>query len=211
MSETKSVFETLYAVNVSDKIKQKQSLSYLPWASAWAEVKKRYPKASFTVFEQTIDEYGTTRFWFDDGRTGWVKVGVTIEDKTETITLPIMDLRNKPIPADQITSMDANKAQMRCLVKACALHGLGQSLYIGEDLPEDVLKTQEQIEKIDSIAKKKAAISEKAKAQVADFCKAAEKAAFPDMDESLITGNYKNIEDADILTTLEKQLMTIRK
>ena len=46
----KSVFQTLYDIDVSDKIKQKNGLSYLSWASAWAEVKKAFPDASFKVY-----------------------------------------------------------------------------------------------------------------------------------------------------------------
>ena len=40
MAENKSVFDILNAVDVSTKIKAKNGLSYLSWASAWAEVKK---------------------------------------------------------------------------------------------------------------------------------------------------------------------------
>jgi len=207
----KSVFETLYAIDASSKIKKKQGLSYISWASAWAEVKKIYPDADYTVYPQIMDDYGNTRFWHDDGKSGWVDVGVTIEGKEERVTLAIMDLRNNAIPADEITSTQANKAQMRCLVKALALHGFSMHIFEGEDLPEETSRVNELHEKVATLAKKKAALSEKAKDKVADFCKAAEKAAFPDMDESLITGNYKNIEDAEILATLEKQLMTIRK
>jgi hypothetical protein len=40
MSEkTKSVFETLSAINVNDKVEKKSGLTYLSWAWAWGEVK----------------------------------------------------------------------------------------------------------------------------------------------------------------------------
>jgi len=50
MSKTeKSVFETLSAINVNDKVEQKNGLTYLSWAWAWAEVKKNYPSATYKV------------------------------------------------------------------------------------------------------------------------------------------------------------------
>ena len=55
------------------------------------------------------------------------------------------------------------------------------------------------------------AAAEKAKAKVAECCKAAEKEADPSLADDAITGNYKNIEDVEILTNLKKQLLAIRK
>jgi len=211
MSENKSVFETLNAIDVSDKIKSKNGLTYLSWADAWAEIKKQYPDANYKIYRQIIDQDGNTRFWHDDGRTGWVEVGVTIEEQEIIEVLAIMNLKNQSIPADQITSVDANKSLKRCLVKACALHGLGLYIYQNEDLPEDVSKSMELKEKIKTLVDKKVTISDKAKAKVAELCKAAERQANPELDEDLISGNYKNIDDVDILTNLEKQLLAIRK
>ena len=48
----KSVFQTLYDIDVSDKVKQKNGLNYLSWASAWAEVKKAFPNMPvYTYFQ----------------------------------------------------------------------------------------------------------------------------------------------------------------
>ncbi|MBQ2557681.1 MAG: DUF1071 domain-containing protein, partial [Lachnospiraceae bacterium] len=47
----KSVFETLNAVNCNEHTEKKNGLTYLSWAWAWAEVKKRYPGAFFTIYE----------------------------------------------------------------------------------------------------------------------------------------------------------------
>ena len=211
MDENKSVFDILNAVDVSTKIKTKNGLSYLSWASAWAEVKKKYPDAMYKIYPQIIDDGGNTRYWHDDGKTGWVEVGVTVDGQEIVETLAIMDFKNKSIPADQITSVDANKSLKRCLVKACALHGLGLYIYEGEDLPEETSKTIELKEKIKGLATKKVALSDKAKAKVAELCKMAEKQANPNLDDDLITGNYNNIEDVDILSNLEKQLLAVRK
>jgi hypothetical protein len=47
-----------------------------------------------------------------------------------------MDYRNKAIPNPDAFAV--NTAMQRCLAKAIALHGLGLSLYVGEDLWDDV-------------------------------------------------------------------------
>ena len=47
-----------------------------------------------------------------------------------------MDIRNRSIPVENVTSFDVNKAIQRSLTKACARHGLGLYIYAGEDLPE---------------------------------------------------------------------------
>ena len=49
--QKKSVFETLNAINVNGHIEKKNGLSYLSWAWAWAEVKKHYPGAFYTIYE----------------------------------------------------------------------------------------------------------------------------------------------------------------
>ena len=128
----KSVFATLNAVNVNGHTEQKNGLTYLSWAWAWSEVKKAYPAAFYTIYENAEG-----RNYHHDGRTAWVKTGVTIEGLEHIEYLPVMDYRNQSIPLDKVTSMDVNKAIQRSLTKACARHGLGLYIYAGEDLPED--------------------------------------------------------------------------
>lgn len=126
-----SVFETLNAINCNKHTETKNGLTYLSWAWAWAEVKKAYPAAFYTIYEAANGwNYHT------DGRTCWVKTGVTIEGLEHIEYLPVMDARNRSIPADAVTSFDVNKAIQRSLTKACARHGLGLYIYAGEDLPE---------------------------------------------------------------------------
>ena len=127
----KSVFETLNAVNCNEHTEKKNGLTYLSWAWAWAEVKKRYPGAFFTIYENP-DGWP---YW-TDGRYCWVKTGVTIEGLELTEYLPVMDYKNSSIPLEKVTTMDVNKSIQRSLTKACARHGLGLYIYAGEDLPE---------------------------------------------------------------------------
>jgi hypothetical protein len=78
-----------------------------------------------------------------DGKTCWVKTGVTVEGKEYIEFLPVMDLKNRSIPAEAVTSFDVNKAIQRSLTKAVARHGLGLYIYAGEDLPEDEAAKEE--------------------------------------------------------------------
>lgn len=133
MSETKkSVFETLSAIDVNEHVEKKGNLSYLSWAWAWHYVKSNFPKATFTVYESPEG-----RPYFTDGRTCWVKTGVTIEGIEHIEYLPVMDNYNKSIPLDKVTSFNMNTSIQRSLTKAAARHGLGLYIYAGEDLPMD--------------------------------------------------------------------------
>ena len=129
----KSVFATLNAINVNEKTEVKNGLTYLSWA--WAEVKKAYPDATYTIYE-CVNPMGYVCNYFSDGRTCWVKTGVTINGLEHVEELPVMDFKNKSIFLDSVTSFDVNKAIQRSLTKAVARHGLGLYIYAGEDLPE---------------------------------------------------------------------------
>lgn len=124
-------FTELNAIDVGEKIEKKNNLSYLSWAWAWGELKKRHPTATYTIYEA---ENGC--FYHTDGRTCWVKTGVTIEGIEHIEYLPVMDYKNRSIPLADVTSFDVNKAIQRSLTKAVARHGLGLYIYAGEDLPE---------------------------------------------------------------------------
>lgn len=124
-------FAKLNAINVNGHTEQKNGLTYLSWVWAWGEVKKVFPDATYTIYENAQGwNYHT------DGKTCWVKTGVTVNGIEHIEYLPVMDYKNKSIPADKVTSFDVNKAIQRGLTKACARHGLGLYIYAGEDLPE---------------------------------------------------------------------------
>jgi hypothetical protein len=82
---------------------------------------------------------------------------------------------------------------------------------MGEDLPDVAAEVIKVKQEIGELVAKKAALSDKAKKQVSDLCKKAEKEANPNMDDSLIRGNYKTIDDEEILKTLYKHLLAVRK
>jgi len=129
-------FKVLNAVDCSEKTEKKNGLTYLSWAWAWGEIKKLHPDANYTIYENSQGwNYHT------DGRTCWVKTGVTVQGIEHIEYLPVMDFRNASIKAEMVTSFDVNKAIQRSLTKAVARHGLGLYIYAGEDLPEAAVET----------------------------------------------------------------------
>lgn len=205
-------FKELYDIDVSNKKKSKNGLNYLSWAACWSEVKKKFPDATFKIYEEEIKITETSegkevvkeihRPWFDDGNTGWVKTGVAINGIEHIEELPIMDFKNKSIAAGNITSSDANKAIQRSLTKACARHGLGLYIYEGEDLPEESKELEKLKAECMDLITKRSKLSEKTKAKVAEICK-----------ELLPTenGDPRLCEDSTVLDTLKKKLMATRK
>ena len=130
-----SIFEMLNRINVNDHVEKKGNLTYLSWPWAWGEVKKAFPDATYTVYERETP-HGPV-FYFTDGRTCWVKTGLTINGLEHIEMLPVMDFSNRALPLERVTSTDVNKAIQRSLTKAAARHGLGLYIYAGEDLPEE--------------------------------------------------------------------------
>lgn len=156
-----SVFETLNAISVNDHTEKKKGgskkneqtgkwedvyLTYLSWPFAWAEVKKRFPEASYKIWK---DENNLPYVY--DERTGYmIYTSVTIEGTTHEMWLAVMDGANKAMKSEPYTystqkgektveaatMTDINKTIMRCLVKNLAMFGLGLYIYAGEDLPE---------------------------------------------------------------------------
>lgn len=140
MSQTKSVFERLSAINVNEYVEKKDGLTYLSWAWAWSVVKKEFPYASYQILPTDYDE-----------ALGFMcHTQVTIDGQTLEMWLPVMDGKNKSMKkqsyeyttkygvktVEPATTFDINKTIMRCLVKNLAMFGLGIYIFAGEDLPE---------------------------------------------------------------------------
>lgn len=151
MTDKQEVFDTLFHLDVNDRVEKKKAgstqLSYLSWAWAWAEVKKRYPNAQYEIVK-----FENNQPYVYDEKTGYmVFTKVTIEGVTHEMWLPVMDGANKAMKSESYTyttkyngektveaasMFDVNKTIMRCLVKNLAMFGLGLYIYSGEDLPE---------------------------------------------------------------------------
>ena len=152
-------FAVLNGINVKDKTEKKNGLTYLSWAWAWGEVKKLHPDAVYTIYENKDG-----LFYHTDGKTCWVKTGVTVNGIEHIEYLPVMDHRNNSIPLEKVTSFEVNKTIQRSLTKAVARHGLGLYIYAGEDLPEGEEKPKKEE------PPKKAPVPSKAKPIAPPFC-----------------------------------------
>ena len=129
MEKKKNIFKELSSISIKGKTDKKGKYDYLSWATAWSLIKTEYPDAQRKVYES---EHTGLNF-FTDGKTAYVKVGITINNMEHIDYLPVMDYRNNSIPMEKINSMDVNTAIQRSTAKAIAMHGLGLSLWIGED------------------------------------------------------------------------------
>lgn len=150
----KNLFEELLKVNVSEHVEKKpagkdrdgreKELSYLSWAWAWAEFKKRVPDAQYEV-----KKFNNLPYVYDELTGYMVFTSVTANGVTHEMWLPVMDSQNRAMKAEpyqiktkyntltvaSATMFDINKTIMRCLVKNIAVaSGIGLSLYANEDL-----------------------------------------------------------------------------
>ena len=129
-------FTELDQVDVTKHIEKKGKFSYLSWAYAVRELKKRHPEATWVVHEwEGVPFVGTECGFF-------VKVTVTVNGVDATQVHPVLNHQNKPIAAPN--AFEINTSIQRCLAKAIALHGLGIHLFAGEDLPPSPPLTEEQ-------------------------------------------------------------------
>jgi hypothetical protein len=137
----------LLKLKVKDFTEQKQGLTYLSWAHAWACALKADPTANFHVHTFEGKPY------MDVNGTGMVWVGVTMGGNTRTCWLPVMNHRNQPIQTPD--AFQVNTAIMRCLTKCLGMFGLGLNVYAGEDLPLDLDQTEAKEEKKEEVKEEK--------------------------------------------------------
>lgn len=144
-------FQEINQIDVSKHTEQKMNLTYLSWPWAHSEMKKIDENAEITIHEfadtdflhasvsngiqLTPEVIEATKINYKKDKAGaYVNVSVTLNGRTETEYLPVMDFKNKAMTNPD--AMAINKAHKRCFVKALALHGLGLYIYSGEDTPE---------------------------------------------------------------------------
>ena len=123
-----STYLKLNKISVEKEKEKKGRFHYLSWAWAWHYLKKEYPNANRVVYE---NESGIP--YFTDGQFANVKVGIIVNEIEHIDYLPITDNSNRSIPLTKLSSFDVNNAIQRSTAKAIAMHGLGLSLWLGED------------------------------------------------------------------------------
>lgn len=132
MSE--NYFQRLQSVDCANHIEKKGGLSYLSWPFAVAELKARFPDATWRVrhYPEPGGERPTIPYCITPAGA-FVCVEVTVGGVTHEQVHPVLDNKNKTIREPD--AFHINTSIMRCLVKCIALHGLGLYIYAGEDLP----------------------------------------------------------------------------
>jgi len=118
MEKTNRYLE-LSRLDCTPGVEHKGQLSYLSWSYAWHLLLSQFPDSTYYFGEPMTLPDGTMM----------VKAGVTVQGLTHEMPLPVLDHRNKPIASPN--AFDFNSAQMRALVKAIAMHGVGIGLYLG--------------------------------------------------------------------------------
>lgn len=126
MSTHTNIFQTLLHIDVSKHVEKKGQFTYLSWAYAVSQLRLADPKAKWEVRRFNGLPFLPTELGY------FVEVAVTVNDLTLSQIHPVLDNKNRPIEIPD--SFDINTSIQRCLVKAIALHGLGLSIYAGEDL-----------------------------------------------------------------------------
>lgn len=154
-------FQQLYTLNLNDKVENKNGLTYLSWANAWAAFKTVYPNATYRIIK---NPQTNLPFFMDENLGIMVYTEVTADHQTYEMWLPVMDSANKAMrltpytyqiwdkknnkyverKVDAATMFDINKTVMRCLVKNLAMFGLGLYIFAGEDMPETVESSSEE-------------------------------------------------------------------
>jgi hypothetical protein len=134
-----SIYNNLKAIDVRPKAEKKGRADYLSWAHAWDMLKSNYPQAQRIIYESEH----TGLNYFTDGKTAYVKVGIVVNDLEHIDMLCVMDHRNKSIPIEKLCSFEVNKTIQRATAKAIAMHGLGLSLWTGEDIPTQPTEVKE--------------------------------------------------------------------
>ena len=127
-NQTSNSFRRLFQLDVTNYVEKKGQFSYLSWPFAVAQLRLSDPGACWEVKRFDGLPYLSTDLGF------FVEVAVTVQGVTLSQIHPVLDNKNRPILAP--SAFEINTSIQRCLVKAIALHGLGLSIYAGEDLPD---------------------------------------------------------------------------
>ena len=183
MEQVQSSFAVLNKINCNEHTEKKNGLTYLSWAWAWQIIKQNFPDAYYTIYED-----GSGIPYFTDGRTCWVKTGVTIQGLEHIEYLPIMDFRNQAIPAERVTSTDMNKAIQRSLTKACARHGLGLYIYAGEDIPDGEEQQPQEVQPSQAVQARRQAAGRAPKAPAPSSYTPVEEGLFNRMIDCYVKG-----------------------
>lgn len=156
-------FRELNSRDVNAHVEKKQNLNYLSWAYVQQELTKEDPTYEEKVIEFPYPDSNNENFFVPYLKTNegyMVCVELTVFGVTKREWLPVLDYRNKPVAIGSATAIfDINKAIKRCMVKCAAKFGLGNYLYLGEEVPSandnDITELEERINQFVTLSQEK--------------------------------------------------------
>lgn len=156
-------FRELNSRDVNAHVEKKQNLNYLSWAYVQQELTKEDPTYEEKVIEFLYPDSNNENFFVPYLKTNegyMVCVELTVFGVTKREWLPVLDYRNKPVTIGSATAIfDINKAIKRCMVKCAAKFGLGNYLYLGEEVPSandnDITELEERINQFVTLSQEK--------------------------------------------------------
>jgi len=156
-------FRELNSRDVNAHVEKKQNLNYLSWAYVQQELTKEDPTYEEKVIEFPYPDSNNENFFVPYLKTNegyMVCVELTVFGVTKREWLPVLDYRNKPVTIGSATAIfDINKATKRCMVKCAAKFGLGNYLYLGEEVPSvndnDITELEERINQFVTLSQEK--------------------------------------------------------
>lgn len=215
--EKKNIYEKASATDMSKFIRKRQNLSYISWSDMNAAVRKQFPDFTYKVYENVVsktevDEKGNKRttvyrepfFKTENGNSAWVKIGITLypgASEAQEI-YPILDIRNRPIKAEDVTSADFNKSLQRGLTRLMSRVTLiGSYVYSGEDISYESQESTELQQKCLELIMKKSK-TDALKEKVGKVCK--------EILPEECNGDPRLTTDLDILEKLRRKLVALR-
>ncbi|WP_367140235.1 DUF1071 domain-containing protein [Staphylococcus capitis] len=156
-------FRELNSRDVNAHVEKKQNLNYLSWAYVQQELTKEDPTYEEKVIEFPYPDSNNENCFVPYLKTNegyMVCVELTVFGVTKREWLPVLDYRNKPVAIGSSTAIfDINKATKRCMVKCAAKFGLGNYLYLGEEVPSvndnDITELEERINQFVTLSQEK--------------------------------------------------------
>ncbi|MGC7655625.1 DUF1071 domain-containing protein [Staphylococcus epidermidis] len=156
-------FRELNSRDVNAHVEKKQNLNYLSWAYVQQELTKEDSTYEEKVIEFPYPDSNNENFFVPYLKTNegyMVCVELTVFGVTKREWLPVLDYRNKPVTIGSATAIfDINKATKRCMVKCAAKFGLGNYLYLGEEVPSvndnDITELEERINQFVTLSQEK--------------------------------------------------------
>lgn len=233
-----SAFNKLYEIDTRNRSVKKDDgkkvLDYLPWAVTYSEVAKNYDleygfaetenvrriKKTRTLEDGTIEETEevvTESVPYIETDAGlMVKTWVKIGGVTKEMMLPVYDasyraMKLKPYTystkygekkVEAATMGDIYKSIMRCFAKNLSMWGVGLNYWTKEDAPESVLAVEKLHAEINEIYLKK---------KKRDFKDEELLSVIKPMLPEDLNGNYTLCDDEEMLQSVKKKLLTLRK